>query len=213
MPMYIPLDRVAQTGVFKTAPFAHVEFATGAAVTGYRTFAAATAAEGTPDGVRFPVSIVKDANNWQSGMATWDETNNAIVSLDGWTTVGTLSDDDAVTVQITLTTGSLQEDLSRHYHLYWSDNSGSDNALIDWDMSGGVCRIGHSSTVTVTVADIPLSIYGLFSCRLVNTGPASATIVSEGDADTVNGGTSVTLAAYAQATIYKFEDGAIVVVQ
>lgn len=210
MTIYSYFDRVSQTGVFKTSPYNNVECAAGVAADGYRLISDAAPV----DQSKLPILVAKDENNWFVGSGTWDDATSKLVSLDMWTQVGTLSNNDAVSVQITQTEQSLSDgDLVRHYHTWWQDQSGSATVSISWDFSGGVVLIGHSSAITVTVDDLVMQDAGVFCTRIVNKGPATATIVSDGDADTLNGSTSVSLAAYEQATIYKFADGALIVIK
>lgn len=211
MTIYSYFDRVFQTGVYKTSPYSQVDCSAGVATDGYRLISDVDPL----DQSIIPILVAKDVDNWFAGSGTWNTSTSTITSLSMYTLVGTLLNNDAVLVQITQTEESLgvDGDLYRHYHTYYQDQSASAAVSIDWSFSGSVVLIGHSSAITVTVEDLAMHDAGLFSVRVVNKGPASATIVSDGNADTVNGSTSVSLAAYEQATIYKFADGELIVVK
>jgi hypothetical protein len=105
-------NRTAQAATYKTGTPNYVDVSAGAAVTGMVTFSAKAADDLWTDGDTLGIVIRKDDSNYKVWTATWDATNEYLEMGTEEESVGTISDDDAVTVTASMTAGQLEDPLN-----------------------------------------------------------------------------------------------------
>ena len=100
-------NRTVQAGTFKTGTPNYVDVSSGSADTGMQTFPDAATTDGWADGDLIGVLVYLSASVYQVWVGQWDETNEYILCHTVESSVGTMTDDDAIKITATPTTETL----------------------------------------------------------------------------------------------------------
>jgi hypothetical protein len=154
------------------------------------------------------ILVKKDDSNYWVGLGTWDATNSYIELTNEEESVGTLSDNDSVTVAAVPTASTF---LAVARGAEFVEESGTTRTLSLSD-EGATIRCTSGSAVAITCADtLPVG----FHCLVVQEGAGTVTIDSE-NTDTLNGaaaGTGIEVAdQWKSAYVYQSAEGEWVVI-
>lgn len=174
-------NRTGSFATYKTGTPNYIDLSSETAAAGLTAISAKAAAESWADGDTFGVLVRKSDSAWAVWTGSWDATNSYVECVSSEDSVGTLSNNDSVSVIICPTETTLSAILYAPPSTLIATESGTTRSITDAD-AGKLVRFTSSSAVTVTPAT---GIVSGFHCVLAQSGTGLVSVIA-GSGDTIN---------------------------